>query len=829
MKIFIDKANVSQIKETAGPGAIEQLINYSFTEISVQKFRKTEIKYQKMLKKAIPVLIFLFLLIGSLAPSYAQEAAKSKDEEVNAALAVTEASLGADKEPAQEPLKPAQEPLPEAAPAAVGPAAVDEKPRSSGRAPALSAITINGDTIEYSPETNEASATGNVVIVYGGSTLTCDKLVINNATKEARAEGNAKLEDSKGIIVGDKILYNFQAKTGVIMDPAFRANPYFGSGRKAEKASGGEFIVTRGYVSTCGFDKPHYRIGSRRISVFPKNKIQTRDNIVYLGETPILYIPQYNHSLKDPFMHVQMAPGKSGEWGPYLLSAWRYNITDNLDGKIYLDYRKKLGLAEGMSVNYRTQVLGKGNFKFYYTNEKPENISSSTSEFQRYLLRWRHRWNVDKQTNVITELYKIHDERRKLVDPNRNMLKDYFYREYEKDDQPLSYILFHHNFQNSSMDLLFQKRVNPWYDQLEKLPEIKYSLPSAQIANTPLYFDSNSSLATFNKKATTSPESSYDVRMSRLDLMNKISLPARMSVFSVTPFVGDRETVYDKGLDGKSLPVRTVFYSGVDVSTKFYRALEVDSDFMGMEIKGLRHVITPVVGYAYNYEPTIDKRNLNQVDSIDAITRSNVINLELSNKLQTKRKGASVDLADFRVNTSYVFDPQDSDKSGSSFSDFLFHLKLLPYSWLRVEGDATYNRSVLESSDDYNQFTEVNYDIYFDLAKERSFGLGQRYLRNGGNELTGNLTWRLNPKWKLSTYQRYNITEGTGASKGWAEQQFTLSRDLHCWTVDASLNHKKSEGTSVFFTFRLKAFPEMEFGFDQSYSSPQSGSSSEGK
>jgi len=189
-----------------------------------------------------------------------------------------------------------------------------------------------------------------------------------------------------------------------------------------------------------------------------------------------------------------------------------------------------------------------------------------------------------------------------------------------------------------------------------------------------------------------------------------------------------------------------------------------------------------------------------------------------------------VDLADLRINTSYLFDPpDDAVKSGSSLSDFLFKLKLLPYSWLRIEGDATFNRSVATSDPDYNHFTQADYDINFDFDKDRSIGFGQRYQKNDGNEVTANLRWRLNPKWKFSTYQRYNISAGLGASKGLSEQEYTFSRDLHCWIMDITLNNKKDDGTSLWFIFRLKAFPEMEFGFNQSYNSPQSGASSNPK
>jgi len=723
-------------------------------------------------------------------------------------------------------------------------------------------IVVNGDNVEYSTETQEVVAQGNVEIIYEGSKLTCKKLTVNTRTKQGVAEGNARLEDDRGIIEGERITYDFQAKTGTVIDAGFRANPYFGKARKIERLGETEFIARYGHITTCSFDKPHYRIASKQMSVLPGDKIQTKHDVLYLGSFPLLYLPRFNHVLEDPMMHVRVMPGKSKDWGPYVLSAWKYSFTDYISGRVYLDYRSKLGLAEGFGANYTTPYLGRGDFKFYYSKEKPDKndlyAGAERTEFQRYLVRWRHKWDIADQTKFISEFYKIGDERRKYYDLNNNILKDYFFREYEKDSQPLSYALFHHSFGYSSVDVLAQKRVNHWYDQLDKLPEIRYTLPNVKLGDTPLYFENNSVFTSFNKKASTSPVSADDISVTRLDIINKLSLPMKLAFVEFTPFVKDRQVVYDKGADGKSLPVNTIFYAGADLSTKFYRIFNVKTNFLGLNLNGLRHIITPTAGYSYNHAPTISNSNLKYIDNVDLLTSSNSVKLGLSNKLQAKRmdsegKETTFDLLDVNISTSYAFTPhiiygtreyyqendillQETDtsrkkKAGASFSDIFLKYKILPYSWLRIEGDATYKHSGMEGDPDFenfNHFSKVNYDINFDFAPERSFGIGQRYERKGGNQVTASFNWRLNPKWRFAIYQRYNIKSYTDSSnafveKGSLEQQFTISRDLHCWEVDLTLNNKKNDGSGIYVVFRLKAFPEAEFSFDQSYNKPKSG------
>ncbi len=729
-------------------------------------------------------------------------------------------------------------------------------------------IVVNGDTVEYLTESQEVTALGNVEIIYGGSKLTCKKLTVNTKTKQGVAEGDARLEDENGVIEGEKITYDFQAKTGTIIDAGFRANPYFGKARSIERLGESEFIARYGYITTCNLNRPHYRIASKQMSILPGDKIETKDDIIYLGGFPILYLSRFNHTLEDPMMHVRLMPGKSKDWGYYMLSAWRYSLADRVNGRVYLDYRSKLGWAEGFGLNYATTYLGKGDLKFYYTDEKPDDLSSTATRtsFQRSLVRWRHQWAIDEQTNFISEFYKINDQKRKYLDLNSNILKDYFLREYEKDLEPLTYALFHHSFRYASLDILMQQRVNNWFNQMDKLPEIKFTLPSTQIADSPLYFENNSIFTSFNVSHSATPSTLTDVSSTRLDTTNKLSMPMKVAFIKFTPFVKDREIVYNKGTNDQRFLVNTVFYAGADLSTKFYRIFDIKTNVLGLGSNGLRHVITPTIGYSYNHAPTVNNNKIRYVDSVDLLTSGNVANLGLSNKLQVKRKDINgkektVDFLDFNVTTTYSFAPRmiygttaspnpnpayadapvlyETDtarfyKLGASFSDILFKWKLLPYSWLRIEGDATYKHSGVEGDpgyENFNHFSDVNYDINFDFTPGRSVGFGQRYQRKGGNQLTANLKWQLNPKWKFAVYQRYNLKQYADSStyansqyrQGFLEQEYTISRDLHCWEADLTFNTSRANGSGIFLVFRLKAFPELELSMNQSYNEPKSG------
>ena len=353
----------------------------------------------------------------------------------------------------------------------------DKEPEKEDNAP--QALIVNGDTVEYSTESKEFSASGNVVVIDKGTKLTCDKLTLNSATKDCQAEGNVRMEDQQGVIEGQKIIYNFQTKKGIIIDAQFRSNPFFGRAEKEEKASDAEFITYRGSMSTCNYDNPHWRMKYKKMNFFPGDKVQVKDSTVYIGKLPVLYLPQYNHSLRDPLMQVQLMAGSSKTWGPYLLTAWRYSLTEDIKGRIYLDYRANYGNAQGLGVNYFTDYFGRGDFKFYYTQERNKSEKevdiddvNAPKVFQRYFVRLRHKWDIDEVSNVVAEYHRIVDSKKFVLNRTYNILKDFFPLEYEGETpEPISYILFHRSFAHASMDMLLQPRTTAGTPRTKSFPK----------------------------------------------------------------------------------------------------------------------------------------------------------------------------------------------------------------------------------------------------------------------------------------------------------------------------------------------------------------------
>jgi hypothetical protein len=240
---------------------------------------------------------------------------------------------------------------------------------------------------------------------------------------------------------------------------------------------------------------------------------------------------------------------------------------------------------------------------------------------------------------------------------------------------------------------------------------------------------------------------------------------------------------------------------------------------MNLDINGLRHIIVPSAKYFHTHQPTVDKNNLFKMDSIDALEKENGVTLSLENKLQTKRhKGKKTEVTDlvrFIVSTDYIFRMEKGklkfEKEGK-FRDLSFDLELRPYKWFFIDGELDITPA--------NQAISAG-SIEASLRPWNGFrlDLGYRYEKLAPvprNQFTFDINYTINPKWKVGLYERFDLQDGTVE-----EQQISVTRDLHCWEVELAYDVKGSnfieDDFTVWFAFKIKAFPDLQLGLSRSF------------
>jgi hypothetical protein len=222
-----------------------------------------------------------------------------------------------------------------------------------------------------------------------------------------------------------------------------------------------------------------------------------------------------------------------------------------------------------------------------------------------------------------------------------------------------------------------------------------------------------------------------------------------------------------------------------------------------------------MANYYFTHQPTVSPDNLHQFDELDALTAQNGFILSLENRLQTKRKSGdamkSVDLATFWISTDYQFrlNKNNTSYKQQKFDGVYMKLELIPYSWMYLTSDMKVNtkHSTLETA---------SVDIVAHGEDKWSLGLSDRFedtATTSTNLITLDGMYKINDKWKIRAYERFDTMART-----FAEQEYTLSRDLHCWIVEFTYDLQNLNEQSFWLVFKLKAFPEYPVGLRRTYS-----------
>jgi len=672
-------------------------------------------------------------------------------------------------------------------------------------------VEINADHFELLQEENKVLINGNVVIIRDNTTLTCDKAEFNKNTGDALAEGNVILRSPQGTISSEKMNFNFETMTGDFAGAKIATPPYYGYGKKLAKIGENHIALERGYLTTCDLNKPHFRMKSKKIDIYPGDKAVARNLSLVAGKVPLMYIPRYSQIINDKKPRVIYTPGYDKQWGAFLLQAWRYYFNENFKGTIHLDYRERKDFASGVDLDYKIPKGGSGIIRTYYMLERPitskhtwQERPSPTPEHERFKGEWRHKWDIDDKTNAIWQYYRYSD---------LSFLKDYFEREYEKDREPQTFFVLTRALPSGTLSFRNDVRVNRFLGAVDRLPEIGYDVTNQQLGETGVYLRNKTVYSNLVSRDPSPTE--LRRKTMRLDTDNELSYPMKVGFVEFRPFVGGRETYYSRTKEPKNNgTIRGLFKTGSDMSTKFYKVWDVDTKIWGVEVHWLRHVVTPSVSYLFTTDPTLAASKLDSYDAVDRLSRSHSITFSLENKIQTKRDKVSVDLVRAIVSSDFLLKEQEGT---GGFNNIKTDFEVKPADWLTFNADTDYSslRDKLLSS---------NFDIYVHDPKNKekwAFGLGKRYSLDVDDQITTDLNYKINSKWKMGIYNRFDIDHGIHK-----EQEYRITRDLHCWEMDINFNETRGQGSEIWLIFRLKAFPELTFDAGTSFNRRKTGSQS---
>jgi LPS-assembly protein len=661
-------------------------------------------------------------------------------------------------------------------------------------APPPNPVIITADRVEHEVKSGDASAEGNVRIVYGKKTVTGDAAIYNQNTGDGAVEGNARFTDPKTSISAEVAQFNSFTTLGTLY--RFYADferQYFIRGSRIEKLGEDHYQAEDCFLTTCDQQDPDWEFSASDADVTIEGYAFLKNAVFRAGGWPILYLPYMvaPAKVKRVTGFLVPSPAYSSAFGFQVQNQFFWAIAENQDATFSHNYLGQAGNKLGLEYRYILSPTTLGTLNAEYLMETDPDKSTDRNLWRAL---YDHRQTLPWDVSAVAHINKesegmLSREYGSSVTDRAKVYTD-------------SYVTFTKNWGSSSLllmtrELMTLDTTTSDSQVVRKLPELKFTNQKEQLWETPFYGSIESSFASFRTETGSSDTKAF-YGVERADFSPVVSLPIPiMPYLSAEAVAGYRSTWYSKGVDpatGETIAqsfTRNLYNLAASLTgPKTFQVFDTDS----ADTPKLKHLITPKLSWSYTPGMEVDGDNRTKVaviDNIDKADPANLVTFQLSNDLLAKKAlsqelSQTVSLAtlifteSYNINEANRTDIQDDAKR--PFSSTGASLITRPANWLTLNYATTYN-------------------FYESLWDSSSLGLGTKY------EDSVNFALDRAYKW------------GGGAGKkdaAWDTAYLEVKLPWWRMTVDYSVIYNETEGFATNSMARLKYRKEC-WGFSVSY------------
>lgn len=636
-------------------------------------------------------------------------------------------------------------------------------------------VDFTADSFQYSANQTLVIGRGNVVVKQGADKATADYMTLNRETGEIYAKGNVVITSGDRVWKGDQLTYNYKTKVGWPGPFSAYIPPYFITAEDSRKTSETTMELKGVLITTCDGANPESAMRFREATLTENEDghrvLSGKGVTVEWNGAPLMWFPSFSRVLTTHDSWFEFMPGYGNRQGAYLLTAYNTHLGKEVLATTHVDGRTERGIGVGQDFAWKDQSkdaqgrkndLWEGEFKSYYLNDnepfqdaEEEAQFGSVEDESRYRLKLAHRQTFSPRDYFIGSANYLSDP---------NVIDDFFNDEYRRGVQPENRATLTHRGDDYTASIEVNKRLNDFYDNVDRLPELRLDVNRLELGDSGFYYESHNSGGylerSFAEGGTNylaglgygGAQTNYDAF--RVDSRHTVFYPTRHFGFlNLTPRAGYDATFYSTTFENRQQSdivivtdsngvsrvttnttltradaganLRSLYEIGAESSFKAFRTWDDVTVLDGGD--GLRHVAEPYVDYTYNPEPNLVPAELPQFDRIDALDRRHDIQIGMRNKLQTRYNKRVWDIVDANVWTYYRIEkplPEQED------FDFIFsrtELRLLRQ--FPVDFDFAYD----EYNNEFNQFaTQLAY-----LSDDGSrLGTEYRYRKEGEDFIT---------------------------------------------------------------------------------------------
>ncbi|MFC1798224.1 LPS-assembly protein LptD [Thermodesulfobacteriota bacterium] len=686
---------------------------------------------------------------------------------------------------------------------------------------------ISADKIHRDLKNNRYSAVGNVVITKGDRTLTADSVLFDHQAMKATATGHVVMTVGKDVVRGSKIEIDLNAESGTIYDGMLfiAENHFYISGSKIEKTGKDTYTADKASISTCDGDSPAWKITGRQLNITIEGYGTVKHAALWAKRIPVLYTPYLAFPVKLKRQSGFLPPqfGISERKGAEYIQPYFWAISENTDATFYYHHMQERGEKVGAEYRYILNDLSQGTAMYDYLYDRRIDDGTGDSSTQwgylgdnvlrpnndRYWFRMKHDQKLpyhfsgkldldivsdqDYLTEFRTGYTGFEDTNDYFIETFGRSLDDY------TDPIRVNRLNFNRIWSSFSLnaetrwnDNVVARRQEETDTTLQELPFIGFDASKQQVADSPFFFDLNSSYTHFYRQNGN--------RGNRGDVYPRFYLPYRVKhYFTIEPSAGTRGTAwyinsYDasEAKDDRSFS-RGIYDLRLDLTSDIYSIF----DLQDRNIDKIKHTLRPQV--LYEYIPHQDQDNLPSFDGIDRIGKKNLISYSLTNIFTSR----SIKSNKPPETAGHNAEPDPPDHTYHQFSRLKLEQSydinkendndLEPFSPVFAEFDFVYSKYFSLTSDagwsTYDtDFVSRNIAAKISDRRGDSLFLEHRYTRGESESIYADLLVNINRY--LSGYTSYerNILDGNTI-----ESSLGAIYKAQCWSLNVRYVDEESD------------------------------------
>jgi LPS-assembly protein len=704
-----------------------------------------------------------------------------------------------------------------------------------------------------------ATADDNVILHYREDTIFADHIIYDRSTKVAIANGNVRIFSNSRIYRGDSITYNLETK-------AIESSAFFGEeypkmlqGKHVTTPGINHYRLTNAAFTTSNRETPSFHLQAATMEYRPGDEVVMKNVVLYVGEVPVFYFPIFVQSLVDPRPVYQFSVGTGGQFGAFIKNQYNWVASPQLRGTTELDIREKRGYAGGVDVQYFPTTTSDILLKTYFAqdnlysrpnpavpNDPGHGDLSNPDVYDGVPSENRYRIEYQQHLQFTPDLYSIADIN---VWSDPWITRDYFQGEYQSENQPPNFAALDQYNPNFNVSLLVSPQVNPFFETVERLPELLFESKQQKIFGSQIEYVSQSSVVNFERKfadtdnflapgdyifqsnprAVTAysyyhPNATYayntaennDYSAIRYDTYHEFSYPHQYFNFlSLTPRIGGRftyytddnqdtnDTVNGNGLTNDKIEnsqARFAVNAGLAGDFKISRTWEDVKD-SNLGIDGVRHVIEPFFDSVYAPSPTVSPNQIRGFDNqfyntqLQPLDQAQVNSIDSIDRQAVVRMGVwnkiqtKRDGANYDLLTWETYADADFDHNFSAATPNSTMSNL--FNDIRFYPVPYLSFRSLDSVDTNahdNGYSESDNDVTWQPNASLQISAGYHSINNSPVFQTNNST-SLDVFYRMNEHYQVEAQEGFQASDGRLQlQQYTIYRDLDAWQISATFS-----------------------------------------